>query len=75
MNLRKGDMMIQSENTAIIGLLLGRKNNKWEYLLTSPGIEESAGKTVSSLQRASRDSIINAYLNGVIKIVRKGVVL
>ena len=75
MNLRKGDMMIQSENTAIIGLLLGRKNNKWEYLLTSPGVREKVGKTVSSLQRASRDSIINAYLNGNIKIVRKGIVL
>tara|TARA_A100001015_G_C14706503_1_gene600363 strand:+ start:492 stop:719 length:228 start_codon:yes stop_codon:yes gene_type:complete len=75
MNLRKGDMMIQSENTAIIGLLLGRKNNKWEYLLTSPGVRENVGKTVSSLQRASRDSIINAYLNGNIKIVRKGIVL
>ena len=75
MNLRKGDMMIQSENTAIIGLLLGRKNNKWEYLLTSPGVRENVGKTVSSLQRASRDSIINAYLNGNIQIVRKGIVL
>ena len=74
MNLRKGDMLIQAENPAIVCLLLKRKNNKWEYLLTSPGTaEHNLNKMVSSMQKASRDSIINAYLNGNIRTVRKGV--
>ncbi len=74
MNLRKGDMLIQSQNAAIIGLLLKRRGNKWEYLLTSPGTSENnLNEMVTSMQKASRNSIISAYLNGNIRIVRKGV--
>ena len=72
MRLRKGDLVLQTLNRKIGGLLLYRKNGRWHYALTSPSRRNEAMHmtTIQSFDTAMMKRAIEA---GDILLFRKGV--
>ena len=72
MRLRKGDLVLQTLNRKIGGLLLYRKNDRWHYALTSPSKENEA-RHVTSIQTFDTRMMKRALEAGDILLFRKGV--
>lgn len=73
MRLRRGDVLIHSENKQIIGLLVNRKGARWRYLLQSPGTTpENEGKIIQTFQWATRASIVKTISEGTVRHLRPG---